>query len=388
MEIKNFGPIEKASVSLRPLTILIGPGNTGKSYAAMLAHSIVSACRTVPGRRPARTVAKDGRPRRLCNAMRDALLALAPEEAAKCPPDTTRQMLLSCGRSLCARLQGELELNLASPARDLIMRGVDRFAVALKSNGKKVLTYGSRGLTLGPLPEIDIVLQATQAGAADRPHIDVSTLDDGAIRCRTSRDLIASGTGPGTAARMCELIEERMLPRMIPDLPAASVYFPAARTGILQAHRAVASGITRGSAYGGVENNAPRLPGAASDLASALFNMYPIHGPYYGMGRTMEADMYGGHVNLKHSNRHGAPDLVYEQRGKEVPIQRASSTISELAPLALCLKHLAVRGGMLVVEEPEAHLHPESQIRLAGHMAGLVRNGLNLVITTHSATLL
>ena len=42
---------------------------------------------------------------------------------------------------------------------------------------------------------------------------------------------------------------------------------------------------------------------------------------------------------------------------------------------------------MLVIEEPEAHLHPRSQLRLAGHLVGLVRGGASIMITTNSATL-
>ena len=38
--VKNFGPIEKADVELRPLTIFVGPSNTGKSYLAILIYAL------------------------------------------------------------------------------------------------------------------------------------------------------------------------------------------------------------------------------------------------------------------------------------------------------------------------------------------------------------
>ena len=40
---KNFGPIARAEVDLKPLTILIGPNNTGKSYLALAAYSLSRA---------------------------------------------------------------------------------------------------------------------------------------------------------------------------------------------------------------------------------------------------------------------------------------------------------------------------------------------------------
>ena len=34
ISVKNFGPIAEGSVDLKPLTIFVGPSNTGKSYMA------------------------------------------------------------------------------------------------------------------------------------------------------------------------------------------------------------------------------------------------------------------------------------------------------------------------------------------------------------------
>ena len=40
ISVKDFGPIEEATVDLRPLTIFIGPSNTGKSYLAGLFYAL------------------------------------------------------------------------------------------------------------------------------------------------------------------------------------------------------------------------------------------------------------------------------------------------------------------------------------------------------------
>jgi len=40
VEAKDFGPISDGKITLKPLTLFIGPNNSGKSYAAMLVHSI------------------------------------------------------------------------------------------------------------------------------------------------------------------------------------------------------------------------------------------------------------------------------------------------------------------------------------------------------------
>lgn len=40
IEVEDFGPIVAASVDLRPLTVLVGPSNTGKSYLAILVYAL------------------------------------------------------------------------------------------------------------------------------------------------------------------------------------------------------------------------------------------------------------------------------------------------------------------------------------------------------------
>ena len=41
LTVKNFGPIREAkNIDISPMTIFVGPSNTGKSYLAMLIYSI------------------------------------------------------------------------------------------------------------------------------------------------------------------------------------------------------------------------------------------------------------------------------------------------------------------------------------------------------------
>ena len=40
IDVENFGPIKKAVVDLRPLTVFVGPSNTGKSYLAILLYAL------------------------------------------------------------------------------------------------------------------------------------------------------------------------------------------------------------------------------------------------------------------------------------------------------------------------------------------------------------
>ena len=43
ISVKNLGPIAEGTVDLKPLTIFVGPSNTGKSYMAMAVYSVMKA---------------------------------------------------------------------------------------------------------------------------------------------------------------------------------------------------------------------------------------------------------------------------------------------------------------------------------------------------------
>ena len=86
--------------------------------------------------------------------------------------------------------------------------------------------------------------------------------------------------------------------------------------------------------------------------------------------------------------KYSYPEVRYRSREVELPLHRASSSVSELAPLILYLKYYVEPGSVLIIEEPEAHLHPENQRVLAKYLVRLVRRGVHVLITTHSDYLL
>ena len=61
-----------------------------------------------------------------------------------------------------------------------------------------------------------------------------------------------------------------------------------------------------------------------------------------------------------------------------------SSMVSELAPVVLYLRHMVGPDNLLIVEEPESHLHPAMQVEFTRQLAMLVRSGVRVLVTTHS----
>lgn len=75
-------------------------------------------------------------------------------------------------------------------------------------------------------------------------------------------------------------------------------------------------------------------------------------------------------------------------KGLEIDLYNASSSIKQLAPLLLYLRYRARENDLLIIDEPEMNLHPESQAKLLEILAILVNQGVHVLMTTHSPYLL
>lgn len=76
--------------------------------------------------------------------------------------------------------------------------------------------------------------------------------------------------------------------------------------------------------------------------------------------------------------------FMYFTNGVSMPLTAAASSVKELAPLTLFLNKYSVNKVSMLLEEPEAHLHPIRQSYLADLIACMVNGGAYLQLTTHS----
>ena len=49
ISVRNFGPIAEADLDLRPLTVFVGPSNTGKTYLSVLIYAYTASLRDSQG---------------------------------------------------------------------------------------------------------------------------------------------------------------------------------------------------------------------------------------------------------------------------------------------------------------------------------------------------
>ncbi len=172
-------------------------------------------------------------------------------------------------------------------------------------------------------------------------------------------------------------------------------YLPAARSGIMQSHRVIASSLIGRSTRAGLEHfpELPTFSGVMADFMQQLILYEEDRGfdrPMHALADALENEALAGQIRTRRPPLGGYPEFVYRPRDTEEDIRltRASSMVSELAPVVLFLRGAINCGDLLIIEEPEAHLHPAAQTRMAVTLARMVRTGVRVVVTTHSDWLL
>ena len=93
------------------------------------------------------------------------------------------------------------------------------------------------------------------------------------------------------------------------------------------------------------------------------------------------AEIIGGEYKVARDS-----GLHFTPRGTGVKLNmgESGSGVRSMLDIGFYLRHMAERGDMLMVDEPELNLHPENQRRMARLFARLIKLGIKVFITTHS----
>jgi len=92
-------------------------------------------------------------------------------------------------------------------------------------------------------------------------------------------------------------------------------------------------------------------------------------------------------INARFSIKQGKIIALF--KGERVNIERVASGLKTFSLIYLALKQgLITPGGILFLEEPEEHLHPEWQVVMGELLVDLALRGIQILISTHSDYLL
>lgn len=128
-----------------------------------------------------------------------------------------------------------------------------------------------------------------------------------------------------------------------------------------------------------------RYPMAVRDgleIADDLINIQNRKSQYYSFADELEKELLHGKVSI---SKDGEVLFASEKaKATRIPIHLTASIVKTLASLTFYLRYWAKENDLIIIDEPELNLHPDSQIMLARIFARLLNNGFRLLISTHS----
>ena len=423
LDVADFGPVARASVEMRPLTVFIGPSNTGKSYLAILAYALHN-CFAGPGLQRGITLPVN---ERLANYAGDYFSG-RPELAErlyawlspnnhdrKFPPqdvlDGIREVLEqgeTLGRSddtdaflaysrLPELIPGDIRNSIEFIDNEVRRCfGVERIGDLVRRPGARIgslVTVSSEDQS--GKPKLGYRFGFNQKGerfshiASEDSGESLPQESIASVAFHTRSTLRPSVFNERGYGRVNYDFFERLCSAIVGGVSESAMYLPADRTGVMHSHQVVMNTLIQNATTAGINPslNVPLLSGVLADFLSGLIRMSSMGGwrEDTRLDLPLQSAILGGTVRANRSET-GYPSFAYRPSGwdADIPLARTSSMVSELAPVILYLRYVVRPGNLLIIEEPERSLHPGMQAAFARELARLVNAGVRVLLTTHS----
>jgi len=396
IKVNNFGPISEAKVDLRPLTVLVGHSNTGKSYFATVIYALLrklkyshndllptthgisysefdNLMRETAKRLHSQLSQKDPKQFELGDKFHEYLNTVYNKKLSTLPLELVRYLGVDDVSCLTQKHQQNLaKIKMKTSAMN--REHLEKHSIELSTEPKHKFSFP---LSL-PLPQEVIKIAMLKQST--------NYLMQNQNDSNSSEDVLKF-----EVYKFFRILLDTLISPYEETYCSQAIYLPASRTGIMNTFNDLVKSSIRFSSSNLVPPSADES-NFTKIIADFLINLIQIDPEYSrnqqlgGFEKGIEKTILKGRVNIDNTEESKIPNFSYQPNGwKEgMPLASASSMFSELAPIVLFLQYEIKPGMLLIIEEPESHLHPAMQAELANQLAKLVNEGIRVVVTTHS----
>lgn len=369
--IENFGPLKKAEINIKPFTIFIGPNSCGKSFIAKLIHCL--------SLNPNENISEIGfkyifesfkklneNNKKLMNE-----LFLIVNNYLKTNP-TIDSSPLQIERTkidnliyegiidyLSEILSDMIKKDFIDDLKDLINFNENFFKIQIGTNE---LYFKKDNEKLKWTGDITICLDNDQI-------MRIKTVDkyfNINIESRVNEEW--------DSFDFLFLFYRRIGLEIFKNiLLESSFYIPAERSEIIMDKKLMIRKIQNKS---DVSKN-------QSEVMANLLNIdLSKKSVFYNLACELEEELSNISINIDDSEMFNT--VTYTQNNDNLSPELVSTSIHEISIFILYLKYVLKEGDLLIIEEPEAHLHPKNQRLLVKYFVKAINKGLKILITTHS----
>ena len=380
LKIENFGPIDKATIQVGRFTVFAGPNNTGKTFVSKMLYSILSSRNKNHVRA---FFAKVSSTIESNLQLFEQSGGIVVEESPLSAIRKGLQKIDSILRETFPSHPIQNELDRLRAVHLELMAEIQGIRVHFQTLTKPSAIHGNLETSIDILEELfKDVEKAIAKGWQFRCYRNIH----GNFQESNLLNLQGDGDSPlyFNVQRVGELRVEKGTFAFTPDPQIVQNTFPEAFYLESPLYWKLKSAlesikIDPSSPFEGSLNGVPEY---FYDMAVALRRRRIEH-PFAGIHEGLH-DAIGGQILLSETG-----DLEFQKEGKSISLSLTSAGVSNMGMLALLIERGALeRGSFLFIDEPESNLHPAWQVEMAAFLFELARQGVNVVISTHSMTIL
>lgn len=385
ISVKNFGPIEAAEIDLRPLTVFVGESNTGKTYFATLIYALHRRFWGFSQLPWAESI-----------AAHYGLIFSSRDRYCQSDLQETVQEMLENIEKLNTPERPFKFSDLPQEVRTVLDFGpidLDDFTNDLEwcfdlEDVSKLIRFTGNNDN-----EMEVSLQVSESNETCwELKIRATGSTNPTITGNINPDMVLFKAERKTEIREISQIESYLRTLVVNRLPESKLYYlPAARSGVMQSRDVLATALIKRATRIGLDRfpKVSTFSGMIADFLEQIVIYKERDETSEDISRVaeqLEMELLEGKIEVKRAAPEAYPEFLYRpnESEKALRMSHSSAMVSELAPLVLYLRGIVRQGDLLIIEEPESHLHPDLQTKIAYILARLVRAGVRVMITTHS----